>query len=200
VKNGTWFCPTLVLDRRFFYFPDEIDTNNYPGLQYIPFYWIEKDWEPYLKRMLKEWTVEKASIYKRLFQKQLEITGEMYLAGVQFLAGTDTGAPYLIPGFSLHEELALLVKAGLTPMEALQTATINPAAYLGIQDSLGTIEENKIADLVLLDSNPLEDISNTQRINAVVLGGKFLSKESLQKMLAGVKDVISKRRVETRQP
>ena len=75
---------------------------------------------------------------------------------------------------SLHDELVLFVQAGLTPMESLQTATINPAKFLGTTDSLGTIEKGKIADLVLLDANPLTDIRNTQKINAVFVNGKYL--------------------------
>jgi imidazolonepropionase-like amidohydrolase len=80
----------------------------------------------------------------------------------------------MVPGVDLHNELALLVEAGFTPMEALQAATIKLAEFLGKRDSLGTIEPRKTADLVLLDANPLEDISHTRKINAVVLGGKFL--------------------------
>ena len=97
----------------------------------------------------------------------------MRRAGVQFLAGTDTLNPFCFPGFSLHDELALLVEAGLTPMEAMQAATINPAVFMGKSSSLGTIEKGKIADLVLLDANPLDDIGNTKRIAAVVVGGKL---------------------------
>ena len=108
----------------------------------------------------------------------------MHRAGVKFLAGTDAGNPYIYPGFSLHEELALFVEAGFTPMEALQTATRNPAKFLGLLDSLGTIEKGKLADLVLLEANPLDNISNTQRINAVVVNGTYLSKETIRKMLA----------------
>jgi imidazolonepropionase-like amidohydrolase len=94
------------------------------------------------------------------------------------MAGTD-----LPPEKSrLYEELSLLVEAGLTSMEALQSATRNPAAFLGTLDSLGTIERGKIADLVLLDANPLEDISNVRKINAVVFGGKLIPKSSLEAM------------------
>lgn len=82
----------------------------------------------------------------------------------------------------LHDELFLLVEAGLTPMEALQSATRNPAAFLGRLGSLGTIERGKIADLLLLDANPLEDISNAQKINAVVFGGQLIPKSSLETM------------------
>ena len=80
----------------------------------------------------------------------------------------------------------MFVKAGLTPLEALQTATRNPAEFLGLLDSLGAIEQGKIADLVLLEADPLRDIRNTQMIHAVVLNGKLLTKESLRKMLAEV--------------
>jgi imidazolonepropionase-like amidohydrolase len=113
-------------------------------------------------------------------------------AGVKILAGTDTPNPYTYPGFSLHNELELLVKAGFTPMKALQTATLNPAQFLNLQDMLGTVERGKIADLVLLDANPLENIGHTQRIAAVVVSGRYLPKDELQKMLTDVKAAADK--------
>jgi cytohesin len=117
---------------------------------------------------------------------QLKIVGDMKLAGVSLLAGTDTALAYCFPGFALHDELELLVLAGLSPMEALRTATYNPAKYFGQLDSMGTVERGKVADLVLLDANPLQDIRNTQRIAAVVVGGKIFQRAALQKMLAQV--------------
>jgi imidazolonepropionase-like amidohydrolase len=115
---------------------------------------------------------------KKLLQKQFDVVKTMQRAGIKIMAGTD-----LPPEKSrLYEELSLLVEAGLTSMEALQSATRNPAAFLGTLDSLGTIERGKIADLVLLDANPLEDISNLRKINAVVFGGKLISKSSLEAM------------------
>jgi imidazolonepropionase-like amidohydrolase len=102
------------------------------------------------------------------------------------MAGTDVSYPYSFPGFSLHDELALFVQAGFTPMEALQSATVNPAKFLGVSDTLGTIARGKIADLVLLEANPLEDIKNTRRIDAVVLKGRYLSNAELRRMLQGV--------------
>jgi imidazolonepropionase-like amidohydrolase len=127
------------------------------------------------------------------FRKLLETVGAMHRAGVPILAGTDLGNPFIFPGFSLHDELELFVQAGLTPMEALQTATLNPAKYLGLSGSLGTIEKGKIADLVLLEANPLESITNTQKVAAVVTNGRYLPKESLQKMVADVEAKANKR-------
>jgi len=123
---------------------------------------------------------------KKVFSKKLEIVGPMRRAGVKFIAGTDLGNPYCFPGFSLHDELGLLVKAGLTPMEALQAATYNAAEFLGMKDSLGTVEAGKIADLVILEADPIVDIGNTRKIDAVVVNGKYYPKPALDEMLAKV--------------
>ena len=117
---------------------------------------------------------------------------KMYRAGVPLMTGTDLSIPYTFAGFSLHDELGLFVQAGLTPMEALPPATRNPAVFLGELSSQGTIERGKIANFVLLDANPLENILNTQHIRAVVLNGKYLSKEALQKMLADVEAAVKR--------
>jgi len=108
-------------------------------------------------------------------------------AGVRMLAGSDSPNPFVYPGFSLHDELSLLVKAGLTPAEALRTATLNPATFLGVSDSLGTVARGKVADLVLLDANPLVDIANTKRIRAVIQGGRLLNRRALDSMLASAR-------------
>jgi imidazolonepropionase-like amidohydrolase len=103
------------------------------------------------------------------------------------LAGTDSPNPFVYPGFSLHDELGLLVRSGLTPAEALRTATVNPAIFLGLTDSLGTVSRGKVADLVLLDANPLTDIANTKRIRAVIQGGRLLDRTALDEMLANAR-------------
>ena len=123
---------------------------------------------------------------KKFIEKELEVAGMLHKAGVPFLAGTDTPAGvHIFPGFSLHEELELLVEdAGLTPLQALQAATINATKFLRLSDSLGAVEEGKIADLVLLKANPLENISNTRNIAAVVVNGRYLSQKALRNMLA----------------
>ncbi|MBI4456644.1 MAG: amidohydrolase family protein [Acidobacteria bacterium] len=206
VKNGTWHTPTLVITWKNLkaYAMDDADFNarikyiprgmtwpvpreaQYGGVRVNP---SRDEWDP--KSFFR--TREELENTKRRFEKYLQIVGGMHRMGVQFMTGTDTGAKaYLIPGFSLHDELVLLVQAGLTPLEALQAATRNPAKYLGLSDSLGTVEKGKIADLVLLEANPLEQIRNTQRIAAVVVGGKFISKASLQEMLANIEAAADK--------
>jgi imidazolonepropionase-like amidohydrolase len=129
----------------------------------------------------------------RLFQFRLRMVKDMQRAGVELLAGTDTAYGYPVAGFALHDELRLFVQAGLTPLEALKTATYNPARYLGLLDSLGTVEQGKTADLVLLEANPLDGISNTQRINAVIMNGRYLPKEELQRMLAHIEAAANRR-------
>src|SRR6266436_3659062 len=116
----------------------------------------------------------------------------MHNSGVLFLAGTDTPNPSILPGFALHDELKLLVSAGFSPLEALQTATLNPARYLGKEKDLGTIETGKLADLVLLDANPLDDIANTRKIRAVVLAGRYLDRAELDRMLHEVEIAAAK--------
>jgi imidazolonepropionase-like amidohydrolase len=114
----------------------------------------------------------------------------MRKAGVSILAGSDTGISnaYTFPGFSLQDELGYLVHAGLTPLEALQCATINAAKWLGRLDSLGTIERGKLADLVLLDANPLVDIKNVRKIRAVVINGRMLDRARLDQIRAEVEE------------
>ena len=188
VKNGTYSVPTLIAGRGFRHMPDKevmaiIDDRENridPRRKYIP------------DSMLADW--RKSMEMKKLESppidwEQVKARNQhgfrlMHEASVRMMAGSDIGGPLVFPGFSLHEELELLVKdIGLTPMQALQSATRNPAEFFGMGDSLGTVEKGKIADLVLLDADPLEKISNTQKINAVIAGGKLIPKSELQKML-----------------
>src|SRR6185436_5083646 len=117
-------------------------------------------------------------------------SADLNRAGVKLLAGTDMPQPFVAPGFSLHEELQLLVRSGLTPVEALRTATYNPAEFLGALDSLGTVSKGKLADLVLLDANPLQDIRNTRRITAVVANGRLYDRAALDQLLRHVESAL----------
>jgi imidazolonepropionase-like amidohydrolase len=131
-------------------------------------------------------------VRERFVQLELEMVNKLHRAGVPFMAGTDAAAGvHVLPGFSLHDELALFVKAGFTPMEALQTATLNPAKFLGRVADQGTLEKGKVADLVLLDANPLEDIGNTRKIRSIVLAGRFLSRQQLDDLLHSVEVVAA---------
>jgi imidazolonepropionase-like amidohydrolase len=127
---------------------------------------------------------------RMLLTRYERLVGDMRRAGVEFLAGTDTSPLNpVLPGWGLHQELELLVDSGLTPMEALQAATRNPARYFGKLSEMGTIEEGKSADLVLLDADPLEDIRNTQKIAAVVMRGRYYSRQDLDAMLERVRQI-----------
>jgi amidohydrolase family protein len=182
VRNHTWQCPTLTVLRNMAFIQDPAIHND-PRVKYMP-PGIASGWDPAGDFRLKDRTAEDVEMQQATYRKLKELIGPMRRAGVEFLAGTDVLNPYCFPGFSLHDELTLLVEAGLTPMEALQAATLNPARYLGRDKDLGTIEKGKLADLLLLDASPLDDINNSKKIDAVVFGGKLLPKAELQKMLA----------------
>jgi imidazolonepropionase-like amidohydrolase len=111
------------------------------------------------------------------------VTTDMAKAGVGILAGCDA----MIAGFCVHDELAAMVRGGMAPLAALQTATLNPARYFGLQQTAGSVASGHSADLVLLDANPLADITNVGRIRAVVVGGRLLDRKELDKVLAQVK-------------
>src|SRR5215469_11702384 len=185
-KNQTWQCPTLVWERG----GNLIEERNLAHdtrAQYVPAYWKEVTWKRFTDQVEHEFNTDELATRKRFVEKELEVVNAMHHAGIPFLAGTDTPpGVYIFPGFSLHEELERFVAAGFTPIEALQTATLNPAKFLGMEDRLGTIEKGKLADMVLLDANPLDDISNTQKIAGVIANGRYLSHADLDKMLAGV--------------
>jgi len=181
-RNGTWQVPTLIILRNVTYI-DDPELAQDARLKYVPSY-FKQSWDPKKDFRFRNRTPESITNQKLTYQKNFELVGAISRAGVGILAGTDLGNPYIYAGFSLHDELALLVKAGLTPAQALQAATINPAKYLGVLDRFGTVERGKLADLVLLDADPTKDIANTQKIDSVVLRGRLFTKSDLQEMLS----------------
>ena len=185
-KNQTWQCPTLVWERGG-NLMDVTDFAKDGRAKYVPASWKTKTWKRFTDEIMKGYGTDDIEVRKKFIEKELEVVRLLHKAGVPFLAGTDTPpGVYVFPGFSLHEELQRFVAAGFTPLEALQTATLNPARFLGMEEQLGTIEKGKLADLVLLNANPLQDISNTQKIAAVIVNGNYYSGKDLDKMLAGV--------------
>jgi len=185
-RNQTWQCPTLVWERGGNLI-EEKDLAHDPLAKYAPAKWKDVTWKRFTDQLVQVFNVDDLATRKKFVEKELEMVGRLHRAGVPFLAGTDTAAGvHVFPGFSLHEELQLFVSAGFTPQEALQTATTNPATFLGMQERLGSVQKGKLADLVLLDANPLDDIRNTQKIFAVVANGRFYSRVELDKVLIEV--------------
>ncbi len=187
-SNGTWQCPTLTLLHMMGYGDDPAFLKD-PRLQYMPPR-MRAAWNP--AGMEGPRTPEDFAYSKREFQRYLQAVGAMQKGGVGILAGTDSQNPYTFYGFSLHDELGFLVQAGLPPMQALQAATLNPARFFGKEKDLGTVEEGKIADLVLLDADPLDAIANTRKINAVVYRGNLYPRPALDEMLAKVEALAAR--------
>jgi len=177
VQNGTWFVPTLIVS----YWRG--DWRDDPRTRYLPpvelDYWaLDHEWDEQMYGTAEE--------RQPTIEQNFRLVRMMKAAGVRMLAGSDPGIAGVFYGFSLSEELELLVKAGFTEAEALRAATLSPAEFLGLEDDLGTIETGKLADLVLLGGNPLEDIANTRDISAVIFDGRFFSRDDLDKILLNV--------------
>jgi imidazolonepropionase-like amidohydrolase len=119
-------------------------------------------------------------------------TWELWKAGVPLMAGSDAPEFFAVAGFALHDELKNMVDAGLTPYGALQTATINPATFLEMNNRTGTIAVGKEADLILLDKNPLDNINNTRSISGVSSGNSWLAAGDIQKLLEEAKNILGK--------
>ena len=171
-KNA-WYEEELQKDKRLMaYLPN-----------YLQEYWTPEVNDHLTHRDNKNFIATK----KRSYQLYLKMVKRMHEKGVLLLAGTDTGAnPLCFPGVGVHNELEALVEAGLSPLEALKTATLNPALFLEIKKDYGTVSVGKMADLVLLEQNPLEDISNVRKINAVIRGGKLFDTAQIK----AIKDSI----------
>ncbi|KAB8037731.1 amidohydrolase family protein [Silvanigrella paludirubra] len=184
-KNKTWQTPTLSVQRG--YFATSTDERS----KYIPKN-IKKFWEDTIAERKSSERLQKMS--SEVFDKFLILTNKMNKAKVPFLAGTDANIstlealPNVFYGFSIHDEMELFVKAGLNPIEALQTATINPAKFLGIDKDYGSIEIGKTADLVLLTENPLIHIENTKKIDSVMINGILFNKNDIEKTLKQLQD------------
>jgi Amidohydrolase family len=184
-KNRTWQCPTLTVLRNLA-FLETPEIQNNPNLKYVP---------SSFRSMIapaKDKNGRSPEAFARSqenYRWNLKLLRQIHKAGVPILAGTDCLNPFCLPGFSMHDELGLLVEAGLTPLEALRAATLNPAIFQKQEDQFGSIRAGLRADMVLLNANPLEDISNTKSIEAVFLNGKYIDQQQRTKML----DEIEKR-------
>ena len=184
VENGTAFSPTLVVWQELIDALEASETD--PRQQYVP--QTARDVGEEILQQIGEDATAFVAERKRILRESAQVVGLANSLGVPILAGTDLAAGFVYPGFSLHNELIMLVEAGLTPHEALQAATINPANLFPALQA-GTIAAGKRADLILLDANPLLDIRNTHKIRNVILRGKVLSNTDLDNLRQVVEQV-----------
>jgi hypothetical protein len=182
--NRAWQTPTLAT-LRLVDIPADWPPADDERVKYLPASATEF-WPQLREALLANRGPEEAAQRVELYERRAALAVEMHRAGVPLLAGTDDATPGLVPGFALHEELARLVEAGLTPMQALRTATVEPARYLGVDHSLGTVRRGMLADLVVLDANPLRDIGNTRKIHSVMVRGRLLTPEDRLRIFAQI--------------
>jgi len=177
-KRGTYQTPTLVWTRN----TSMLDKGNPadPSLRYVPEA-LRKEWSP--ANADKIVSLAGRAFYARKLKNDLRLVGLMHKAGVPLLAGSDALDPFVFPGDSLHSELELLVSAGLSPVEALRTATINAARFMAQERQRGEVRAGRVADLVMLDDDPLKDIRNTRKVHAVFSRGVYYTRTELDKML-----------------
>ena len=193
VKNTVWQCPTLLWERGQ-WLVDVIDWKADPDIAYTPRTWIDKKYPSMQRSILESMDTDALAIRRRFVDHELDIVRRLHAAKVPFLAGTDTPAGVdVTPGISLHLELQRFVAAGFTPLEALQTATINPARFLGKTSQYGSVEAGRVADLVILRSNPLENIANTRTIAGVVADGRYWSQTQVDSLRERLKQVAAMR-------
>jgi imidazolonepropionase-like amidohydrolase len=179
--NNTWQTPTLLIRRNPAYVDSLLVTQD-ARLQYAPSY-LRDEWERNARSARRDRSLDER---RQQYAKERDLAKALYEAQVPMLAGSDVGDLFILAGFSIHDELALLVDAGMSPSDALRAATSAPAEYLSATDSLGTIAEGKLADLVLLGGNPLENIRNTASIRAVVRDGQLYDRAELDSILARI--------------
>jgi Amidohydrolase family len=186
-RAGTWQTPTIYASCWLSTTPLDESFARDPRLKYLPASARSMMDEMVRDSSNRHLSAEQAIVRKRLYARYLEFIRVMRKEGVPFLAGTDAlPFPPVFPGFSLHDELAKFVEAGFTPLEALQTATINPAKFLHATTSWGAVAVGKRADLVLLDADPLADIRNTTKIYAVLVNGRLIDSDQRKQLLAQV--------------
>jgi imidazolonepropionase-like amidohydrolase len=189
--RGVVVVPTLVVTKESVLAPidrlkammDDVAGKIEPRRPYVSLF-VLKDW----REQLSETTPEAQNEYQAIAANILRDVREMHEGGVELLAGSDVGVINIFPGSTLHGELELFVnELKMTPAEAIERATRRSAKWLGIEIETGTVEQGKVADLMLLDANPLENIHNTRRIAAVFLRGTFYDRAGIEKLLANVK-------------
>jgi imidazolonepropionase-like amidohydrolase len=186
-QAGVWNVPTIALYQKIGPGSNAQQLENQPGMAYVSPR-MRALWRLFAGQMSQSLTYEGPNYPGRIDEIYKRMTQALHESGAGILLGTDTGNPYLVPGFSVHEELAHLVDAGLPPFEALAAGTRNAAQALGKVDEFGTVEAGKRADLLLLAANPLEDVAHANRRVGVMLRGRWLPQSELQGILDGLQE------------
>ncbi len=185
--SDTWWTPTLVA-QRVRALAGNREFREDPRRRYIPFIVMQTLWgmdaDRTAKRSAKAVHESGRDVHAELYQLALDNVGQAHAAGVKIVAGTDAPETYVFPGFAIHDELAELVRAGLSPADALRSATIDAARFTDQTRDYGSIEVGKVADMILLDANPLADIRNTGEIAGLFFNGQYLDRAALDDLLA----------------
>ncbi len=180
-QNNTHVVPTLVTLRGSYFINDTTFTNDSRKRHLSEetlTYWKDSEVEDLKSNSVQDWSNK-----RKRWEVEQNIMRILISEGVPIMAGTDCDNPYAFPGFGLHDELSLFVDLGMTPLDALRSATIVPARFMSAADSLGSISQGKLADFVLLKANPLDDISNTSSIEAVIANGKLYDSKFISVVL-----------------
>lgn len=181
-QHQAYVCPTLIVERQIASLAKYDDLLETPGIGYISEAMAREEWNPAHKNAQGHIKGQRPLWFKNygVFHKGSKKLIRQLVEHGTLLAGTDTMNPFVIPGFSLSDELELLVESGLSPFQALCTATVNAARFLDVDDQLGTIEVGKTANIAVLDKNPLDVIGNVRTVNAIVLDGQYLDRSRME--------------------
>ena len=182
-ESDTWWTPTLQTLRMGALAADPAFRSD-PRLQYVPYVFSKLMWEPDADRMAASATdASGRNVHAALYRLALDHVGRAHAAGARILTGTDAFDTYVFPGFSTHDELVELVAAGLSPADALRSATIDAAIFSGVEEAYGSIAPGKAADLLLLGADPLLDVGNTRQIDGLFFNGRYFDRPSLDRLL-----------------
>jgi imidazolonepropionase-like amidohydrolase len=184
-RNGTWLIGTLTVDERILEEMTHPETlRSRPEARVLPgpirAAWIEHN--PYVSRASPEFK----QYLQRIIEFNQRLVRAFVAAGIPVLAGTDSTVPGVVPGFALHDELELMAKAGMSNWQVLESTTRLACEWLRVDQDRGTVEPGKRADLLLLSADPLTDVSNTRKIAAVIVRGRYLPRAELDRMLGAL--------------
>jgi imidazolonepropionase-like amidohydrolase len=180
-EAGAWVVPTMALWETLRGTTDLATLRAFPELKYMPFQQIQQ-WTSAQENLLKNSDFN-PDVARNVIQNRMRLLKVLNDGGVKILLGSDAPQRFSVPGFSIHREMKRMADAGMRPYDILRSGTYNVGLYLKEKDNFGTIEVGRRADLILLNANPLEDISNIARRSGVMVRGRWLSEREIQSRL-----------------